>query len=178
MLYKNERVRAEFHGNREIKTHLNYTGPEAVILFKAELRAICLAIDYEIQRIYKVEFMVTDVLRTWAEQDGIYKKQVDRFGIGYQSGKIISPHQCGRGCDMVPALLPQATEAESVKLKIAVYTHAVEYLNTRFPYCWNAPQRLLRKGELVLSNYKTAIVHDVGRGKHLHTQFSWGKFIK
>jgi hypothetical protein len=134
-----------------------------------------IAADFETRRIYDTHLRATDILRTWEEQDGIYPDQAREHGAGYHSEKFVSPHMCGRAIDLVPALDPQTGE-DRHKLE-KVYSHVVSYFNSRFPYCWNAPFRLLKNGKLVPSSFKTAVDHTT-KGRHIHVQLSWGSFIE
>ena len=177
MLYKTSRIRKEFHGVESMSIVLDKHGGIAVVIFRAELRAMFLAADYETQRIFGVELEMTDVLRTWEEQDEIYPEAAKKYGRGYQEGKIISPHECGRAGDAVPKITEAIPEPERLPLYNKVSSHVVDYLNERFPYCWNAPQRLLKKGRLEASRYNTATDHSVGKGRHIHGQLSWGRFL-
>lgn len=180
MQYKTKRIEEEFLGNRTIALQLDDSGNLTTVIFSSALRAMTIAADYECRRIYGVELMVTDCLRTWEEQDEIYVGRDDAYtavyeehGAGYHPDKFISPHQCGRGDDVVPMMT--ATTGEERHRRNKVYSHIVNYLNTTFPYCWNSPGRLIRNGRIVESDFKTARDHEV-KGRHIHIQLSWGSF--
>jgi len=181
MLFKSERIRQEFLGDRSISIRLDSTGNLTTVLFRAELRAMIVAADFETQRIYDVHLEVTDCLRTWEQQDAIYRERNDGYravykehGPGYHEAKFISPHMCGRGVDVVPKMGVETGEDRHRLNKI--YSHVEDYFNTRFPYCWNAPWRLLEDGILTSGSFKTARDHTV-KGRHIHVQLSWGSFI-
>ena len=101
---------------------------------------ILLGVEYA-QIELKKELTITDLIRTQAEQDEIYKDN-ERYKIKPWP----SVHQYGRGVDLRTR---DFTQNEIDKLEA--------FFNT-FTYDANRP------------NKKTCLVHDVGKGKHFHVQ--------
>lgn len=130
------------------------------------LRGLVIQSAVELNRIFGVVTIITSALRTWEEEDEIYPSRVERYGPGYQAGKPSGPHLYGRGIDWI---LGGPRDSRFDK----AYDRGVEYLNTYFPYGYNAISRRVRGGKIIDLPYKTALAHNVGRGFHIHTQESW-----
>jgi len=90
------------------------------------------------------DLIITHLMRTQKEQDAIYTsdKVSQEIREKYIKNPFYSVHQFGRGADVGITNIQKAKEI-------------IEWLNTRFVYD---------------GRYKTAILHDIGLGKHIHIQ--------
>ena len=120
---------------------------EQFVLIRPRLRGILFDLAFFVSRKYDHILTVTDLLRTQAEQDDIYLNHSDpKVRQKYQDGPWPSVHQFGRGADV-------RTDFSERCLK-----EVLEYLNKSYTYDPARPDK------------KTALVHDVGKGRHIHIQ--------
>ncbi len=104
------------------------------------LKAMLFFLDYYVTQRYNKEIMITELIRTQAEQDIIYKDDPK-----YKKGpKWASVHQYGRGADL------RVSEFTLDEIK-----DILDLLN-KIPY-----------GD---GRHKTALIHNVGFGDHIHIQ--------
>ena len=98
------------------------------------------AANYMMER-YNFEITITEILRTQAEQDEIYKKDPK-----YMEKPWRSVHQDGRGVDF-----------RTRDMTKEMIVDLCDFLN-KIPYDPKRPEK------------KTCLYHDVGAGIHLHAQ--------
>lgn len=93
---------------------------------------------------YHKSLMITELIRTQEEQDAIYGNNP-----AYQQQKWQSVHQYGRGVDLRIFYFKDDELADMLKWLSNTFTYATP-------------------------NKFTALLHDVGQGKHLHVQVAPG----
>ena len=107
----------------------------------SRLEAILFMLDKYVKIEFDKEILITGLIRSQKEQDDIYGNNP-----AYQKKPWKSVHQYGRGADIRVHNFTQ-TELD----KIGNFLNMITYDENRL-------------------HKKTAIVHDVGRGNHIHIQ--------
>ena len=114
---------------------------EQFVLIKPKLRGILLDLAFFVARKYDLILTITELYRTQEEQNHIYANNPK-----YQKEPWKSVHQYWRGADVRVDFSPNTLVA------------ILKYLNSNYIYDPKRPQK------------PTAIVHNVGRGNHIHIQ--------
>jgi len=155
----------EYWGKNSMLIKLRSSQREREVRVSVNLRAMLNALAAEMDYRLNIDIMITELLRTWAEQDGFYP---DKAELPLDA-KTISTHMTGTAGDLIPI----ARELEPSPEFIGRCYDAMEsFLNSVFPYTWNNKNRKPPRGK------KTAYVHEhfvrgKSCGKHLHCQLSW-----
>ena len=155
----------EYWGKKVMLIKLRSDQREREIIVSSKLRAMLNGLACELEYYLDIDIMVTELLRTWIEQDEFYP---DKARLELDE-KTISTHMIGTAGDIIP--IPKELDPSPIWLD-KCYKAMESWLNYNFPYTWNNKDRKPPRGK------KTAYVHEhfvrgKSCGKHLHCQLSW-----